>query len=67
MARLDVMDTIKKGRSVINDRYDLRLCDVKEIENNSSNYIKMAVNMFYFGYMQGVKATQAKTKSEKGK
>ena len=62
MARLNVMKTIEKSKGKIDVHYDLYAKHIREIEENSGNYIALLYNMFRFGYMQGVKSQKAKSR-----
>ena len=56
------MKLVEDAERHIVDRYDMGVCNVKDIKEGSKDMFDMIVNGFRFGYMQGMKAARAEMK-----
>lgn len=67
MARVKkVMELIEKSIGHIDSKYDICVSNVDDIRKISQNPRDMICNGFRFGYMQGMKAAEAKKKEATG-
>ena len=61
---VNTLQLVDKAIGNINSRYDIYSKNVDDIANISNNYYDLIVNGFRFGYMQGMKAAQAKRRKQ---
>ena len=61
---VNTFQLIEQAKGNINSRYDLCLKNAVDIEKASANSYEMIANGFRFGYMQGLKAAQAKRRKQ---
>ena len=66
MPKLNIMKAIKNSIGTINPRYDLCYQDYEEIHMASTDRFDRELNLFRFGYIQGVKCERARQKKMKG-
>lgn len=66
MARLkNIMQNISSIQDTIDRNYSFSIDYLLEIKRNSKNELDVITNIFNLGYMQGMKAEQAKRKKVK--
>jgi len=61
---MDLMEKIEQSIGTINSRYDMSPFDVEEIRKNMSEPIDGICMGFRYGYLQGMKAAEAKVKEK---
>lgn len=65
MSKMNVMKKIQEMRGKINIYYDMDIEDMGKIYNSSSDGFSLISNAFTFGYIQGMKAQEAKDRKKK--
>lgn len=60
----NIVKLIEKANDCIEDRYDLSVRNMNEIYQSSSDAYDMICNGFRFGYMQGLKAAEARMRKQ---
>ena len=61
----DLMQKIADTKGITSSHYNLKTGQLVEIKANSNCQLSTALNIFAFGYMQGMKAAKAETKRKK--
>lgn len=61
----NTMNLINKCHNVLNVKYDMTCRNMEDISNHSKNKFDLITNSFYFGYMQGMKATKKEFSEKK--
>lgn len=63
MARVrNTMKLVRASVGKVNDRYDMCVENVMDIQSASRDSVELICNSFRFGYMQGMKAAKAEMK-----
>lgn len=58
----NVMQKIEEATGNIDPYYDMSIGNMKEIKENSKELFELISNSFKFGYIQGMKAEEARRK-----
>ncbi len=61
----NTMKVIEQSKEIMSVGYEMHLKNALDIRDASEDIYDMIFNGFYFGYMQGVKATRAAMKGGK--
>lgn len=65
MSKMNVMKKIQEMRGKINIYYDMDIEDMEKIYISSNDGFSLISNAFTFGYIQGMKAQEAKDRKKK--
>lgn len=58
----NTMQLIGESARCINEKYDIKVENIKDIRQSSNDLYDMICNSFYFGYAQGIKASRTEVK-----